>query len=785
MTDSQSHYDTLGVSTDASQEEIKNAFFELVREHPPEQDPDAYQRLREAYDVLSDPVSRREYDTMAQHGDEIESLQEEAEALLNQEPPDPQAAIKKLKRATVLGPDISLLRSMLGQAYLMDEQPEEALTQFDEAVDLNPDNEAHHLNRGYALRELERPREAEEAFRAVWEDDKGNYAAARGVAGALADRERYRQAHEVLDEAIWADDVLNFEDFFCYYDKLHLYLAQQETDALERALDTVTEMVETPEDRQYAAFMLVQTADELQAAGAFGLAHRFGEVAMELDERSVDPEVVEQVGELRDLEESVEAIMDSDRYHEAVQQMVAIYYDQFTGAMSERQAEEATENLVEGLDNLMQADPDHTEIKESLRRIRSRHPEVFDLNPELFEAILDVPDAELFVDDCPHCGELVMAEKGFSGEMQCPHCSRSVYSDGEAYYTSRSASRRDSSTSGKSTSTKSRSSETSETRGRPRETRSGDGRKKFVCPDCSIVKYKDEEITATKCSSCGSYMTAPHGVSTKGSIHSESGRSKKNRKSDRFGGEGKLEEDRMVCKGCGVIVRGAVKRECPKCGGELSNEKLDMEAAYNKESGSNYSNGSEELSGDSKELACPSCGLTKVGDQPEKCTRCGSEMRPASEVPRDIYISKSSTSTSNTNSDCFVATAVHGDVDHPDVHRLRRFRDETLQHTTAGRAFIAWYYRHGPTLAKRLKEHRFLKRTVRWALRQVVARWLRWVPEKQLHRATSEAEGTLSSIDQPPGRSAPRTTRAPPHQVSRQRNHDGEHRVHRCDGRND
>jgi curved DNA-binding protein CbpA/DNA-directed RNA polymerase subunit M/transcription elongation factor TFIIS len=530
MTNSQSHYDTLGVSTDASQDEIKNAFFELVREHPPEQDPEAYQQLREAYDVLSDPVSRREYDTMAQHGDEIGSLQEEAEALLNQDPPATKTAIKKLKRATVLGPDISLLRNMLGNAYLMDEQPEEALTQFDEAVELNSDNEAHHLNRGHALRDLGRPREAEEAFRAVWENDKENYAAARGVAGALADREQYRQAHEVLDEAIWADDVLNFEDFFCYYDKLHLYLAQQRTEALEEALDTITEMAETPDDRQYAAFTLVQTADELQAAGAFGLAHRFGEAAMELDERSVDPEVVEHVGKLRDLEEEVEAIMDSGRYHEAVKQMVAIYYEQFTGAMSERQAEEATENLVEGLDNLMQADPDHTEIKESLRRIRSRHPEVFDLNPEFFEAILDVPDAELFVDDCPHCGEPVISEKGRSGEMVCPECNQNVYSDGSSYSRSRAS------------------------------TNSG---------------------------------------------------------------------------------------------------------------------------------------------------------------------STSTNTSSSNNDDCFVATVVYGDYEHPDVRRLRRFRDETLRHTTFGRTFIAWYYRYGPRFAEQLEGHQRLKRGVRWALARFVGHWLR------------------------------------------------------------
>lgn len=723
MTDSQSHYDVLGISEDASQEEIKDAFFELVREHPPEQDADAYQQLREAYDVLSDPVSRREYDTMAQHGDEIEELQKEGEALLNQEHPDTQTAIKKLKRATVLGPDISLLRNTLGQAYLMDGQPEEALSQFDEAVDLNPDNEAHHLNRGYALRELERPREAEETFRTVWENDKGNYAAARGVAEALADRERFSQAHEVLDEAIWADDVLDFEDFFCYYDKLHLYVAQDETDALEQALDTVTDMAETPDDRQYAAFMLVQMADELQAVGAFSLAHRFGKAAQELDERSVDSEMVEQVGKLRDLEEDVEDILDSDRhYHEAVQQMVAIYYDQFTGAVSEKQAEEAIENLAEGLDNLMQADPDHTEIKESLRRVRSEQPGAFDLNPEFFETILDLPEAELFVDDCPHCGESAMVEKGFTGKMQCPHCNRSVYSDGKNYHASREASRGRSSTSSKSTSTRSRSSST---RSHTREASSKSGKKKFFCQSCSTIKYKEKNTNKTKCPSCGCYMSSQNVNSNVSSESSKSTSSKSDDRDEIFRGEEVREGNRKVCKKCMIVLRSSEKEKCPKCGGELSSDRLNDEKPYSKGEESRSDANSKGTSNDFEELACPSCGRTKIGNEPEECSQCGTEMRPTSEVPRDAYISKSSTGTSNTNSDCFVATAVYGDVDHPDVRRLRRFRDETLRHTAWGRAFIAWYYRYGPTLAGHLEGHHYLKKATRWVLKQTVTMWLR------------------------------------------------------------
>lgn len=52
--------------------------------------------------------------------------------------------------------------------------------------------------------------------------------------------------------------------------------------------------------------------------------------------------------------------------------------------------------------------------------------------------------------------------------------------------------------------------------------------------------------------------------------------------------------------------------------------------------------------------------------------------------------------------DCFVVTATMGDASHPSVKLLRNFRDERLTRTAAGRSFIAWYYTHGPALARQI-----------------------------------------------------------------------------------
>lgn len=59
-----SHYETLGVSNNASQDEIKRAYRKLaMKEHPDKGgDSEKFKKINEAYEILSDEQKRREYD---------------------------------------------------------------------------------------------------------------------------------------------------------------------------------------------------------------------------------------------------------------------------------------------------------------------------------------------------------------------------------------------------------------------------------------------------------------------------------------------------------------------------------------------------------------------------------------------------------------------------------------------------------------------------------------------------------------------------------------------------
>ena len=49
---------------------------------------------------------------------------------------------------------------------------------------------------------------------------------------------------------------------------------------------------------------------------------------------------------------------------------------------------------------------------------------------------------------------------------------------------------------------------------------------------------------------------------------------------------------------------------------------------------------------------------------------------------------------------CYIATAVYGSYDCPEVWTLRRFRDFRLMQTAPGRAFVRCYYAVSPALVK-------------------------------------------------------------------------------------
>ncbi len=75
------------------------------------------------------------------------------------------------------------------------------------------------------------------------------------------------------------------------------------------------------------------------------------------------------------------------------------------------------------------------------------------------------------------------------------------------------------------------------------------------------------------------------------------------------------------------------------------------------------------------------------------------------------------TTVSKPSATCFIATAAFGSELHPEVERLRRYRDSVLMTSVSGRLFVWAYYRCSPPVAALVRRSAALRALVRWVLR--------------------------------------------------------------------
>lgn len=114
---------------------------------------------------------------------------------------------------------------------------------------------------------------------------------------------------------------------------------------------------------------------------------------------------------------------------------------------------------------------------------------------------------------------------------------------------------------------------------------------------------------------------------------------------------------------------------------------------------------------------CPGCGQIN-DDSRIFCSACGEPLDAQLRLIQDLEKQKKAPQKASTaprpkdddddyvpqparkKSGCYVATAVYGSYDCPQVWTLRRFRDNRLAASLPGRTFIRLYYAVSPTLVR-------------------------------------------------------------------------------------
>jgi tetratricopeptide (TPR) repeat protein len=197
-------YKVLGVERTADERAIKKAYFGLIRKFTPEAAPDEFQKIRAAYELLSDPAARARFDDQekgyGEYGDEVaERLQQIDQAI---EQGNDELAVTMLRALLANDPGLAVARQSLAFAHMRAERYDEALHEWTNLVARDPDNARYRMQRAITKARLGKPVDAELDLRDAHRRDPNDAGIRLNLVECLFDQDKHDEAVRLLDEGL-------------------------------------------------------------------------------------------------------------------------------------------------------------------------------------------------------------------------------------------------------------------------------------------------------------------------------------------------------------------------------------------------------------------------------------------------------------------------------------------------------------------------------------------------------------------------------------------------------
>ncbi len=278
-------YQRLAIEEDASHDEVRKAYRALLRRYPPERFPEEFKRIREAYETLSDPEARQEYDTRPNPA-VVEPLRR---AMAAMEAKDYAGAERNFKRVLVLEPEMAYVRNLLGLALSYQGRHADAVAQLERITALPNPAAAWLGNAGHMYLALERFDDAARAFeRAIARADDNPVDYVLGLADALCGKNRFLEAAHVLEKGIHADGTVDFQDLGFFVKLLHVHIRAKRPEDVRHTLLRLKDVTQDPEERTLLAYKVGSLAKSLVWAELFDYAYATAVFARELEPDDLD-----------------------------------------------------------------------------------------------------------------------------------------------------------------------------------------------------------------------------------------------------------------------------------------------------------------------------------------------------------------------------------------------------------------------------------------------------------------------------------------------------------------
>lgn len=383
MENQENLYQILSVEQDATAAEIKKAYFSMVRKYPPERFPEQFKRLREAYETLSDPKNRQEYDSILLMKPAVKRLFEEGINELNAG--NSPRAVTLLEKAVRMEPSLNFLHAQLARAYRENGNTGKAIKIYEELVKQEPHNASYlgSLAEAYLAREWHN--KAAECYYEALKYDPENPQLALGLSFAIKKASGPLFARDTLRQFIAKTKNTN-EDYISYYLALARFdMELNDFEQLQNDLDDLLQIaMRSPEQRESVAWSLFAIASMLMEYRQYEYSSILIERAHKLDPEN--PEIVKLYNLVAGKEKLFRALDNLEakgQVSENIIQYLAISLMTEIMDISSGEQKLILFSIEEEL--LDNPYPYYTEIK----LLQREYPDLYNLQAKVFDAMLD------------------------------------------------------------------------------------------------------------------------------------------------------------------------------------------------------------------------------------------------------------------------------------------------------------------------------------------------------------------------------------------------------------
>ena len=288
-------YAVLGVARTASPDEIKRAYLALVREYTPERAQEVFKRIREAYETLSDPTTRGQYDTR---------LDPRITGLLNQASEAMQAkdyprAEQCYKQALLEAPQLAWVRNLLGICFLYQKRPQDAIAQYERLLQQPTSDPSVHANLAHAYGSLQRYADAEAQFRLAMSvaGDRG-FEYGLSLLDMVADLGAVDRADRLAQDLVAAAPKGSIAAAAYGSKQIEFAVRGNRRPTIPSLLLRMTQGLETDEEKSIVAGALGNLGSRLIAAELFDVAEQVARTAGRVQPQDPGLDALEQAGRL-------------------------------------------------------------------------------------------------------------------------------------------------------------------------------------------------------------------------------------------------------------------------------------------------------------------------------------------------------------------------------------------------------------------------------------------------------------------------------------------------------